>query len=162
LSAPATANSVLQIAYIGLGSNIEPEKYLPLAVAALAAQTDLLALSSAWKSPAIGTTGPNFFNAAAKILTTHADPDALKFAVLRPIEAALGRVRTTDKFAPRTIDLDILIFKDQILDPDIWKYAYLAVPLAEIAQGFPKLTETAQNLLAQQKLERQDLALESK
>jgi 2-amino-4-hydroxy-6-hydroxymethyldihydropteridine diphosphokinase len=157
LSAPATADPALQIAYIGLGSNIEPEKNLPLAAAALAAQTHLLALSSAWKSPAIGTHGPDFYNAAAKIHTPQSDPDALKLALLRPIEASLGRIRTADKFAPRTIDLDILVFDDQILDPDIWKYAYLALPLAEIAPNIISLAETAQALRAGQQIERQDL-----
>lgn len=53
--------------------------------------------------------------------------------VLRPIEAQLGRIRTTDPNAPRTIDLDILIFDDQLIEPDLWILAHLCVPTAQIA-----------------------------
>ena len=56
----------------------------------------------------------------------------LKFRVLRPIEVALGRVRTSDKYAPRTIDLDPIVYGETVLDDRLWTYAYLALPAAEI------------------------------
>ena len=129
MSAAATtdANQV----YIGLGSNIEPEHYLRAAVEALRQRVQLTALSSAWRSAPVGSPGPDFLNAAAE-LRTALDAAALKAEVLRPIEDALGRVRTGDPNAPRTIDLDVLVFNQQVLDTTIWLHAHLALPLAEV------------------------------
>lgn len=127
----AAAKTEPNRAIIGLGSNIEPEENLPAAVQALASKAKLVALSSAWQTPAVGGGGPDFLNAAAE-LHTQLDAAALKAQVLAPIEASLGRRREQDPNAPRTIDLDILIFNDVVLDQDIWRFAHLAVPLAEI------------------------------
>jgi 7,8-dihydro-6-hydroxymethylpterin-pyrophosphokinase len=49
-------------------------------------------------------------------------------------------VRTSDKYAPRTIDIDILVVNRTVFNEDVWKYAYLAVPLAEL---LPDLTHSA-------------------
>jgi len=106
-----------------------------LALAALRAETRILCISSAWRAPALGTIGPDFLNAVVK-LETALTADDLKSQVLRPIETKLGRHRSQNKNAPRTIDLDIMIFDDEIRDPHIWDYAHLAVPLAEC---FPQL-----------------------
>jgi 2-amino-4-hydroxy-6-hydroxymethyldihydropteridine diphosphokinase len=126
----AAAEPETHIAFIGLGSNIEPETNLPRAVEELRQQLQILCTSSAWEAPALGTNGPDFLNAVVKIETTHS-VDQLKSRILRTIESKLGRVRTANKNAPRTIDLDILIFDEVILDAHIWVYAHLAVPLAE-------------------------------
>ncbi len=123
--------------YIGLGSNIDPEQNLRVAVEALRQSAQLKALSHAWRSAAVGSAGPEFLNAAA-CLETPLDPAALKARVLVPIEQALGRVRTADPNAPRTIDLDILVVNQSVLDEDIWRYAHLAVPLGELC---PLLTQ---------------------
>jgi 2-amino-4-hydroxy-6-hydroxymethyldihydropteridine diphosphokinase len=69
--------------------------------------------------------------------------NTLKVQVLRPIEARLGRQRSQDKNTPRTIDLDILMFDDEVVDAHIWDYAHLAVPLAEC---FPTLAQPSNNL----------------
>jgi len=79
----------------------------------------------------VGSPGPDFLNAAAE-LRTALDAAALKAEVLRPIEDALGRVRIGDPNAARTIDLDILVFNQQVMDPTIWLHAHLALPLAEV------------------------------
>lgn len=118
-------------AYLVLGSNIEPEKNLRLALEKLARECDLLAVSQAWETLAEGSPGPNFLNAAALIGTNHSAVD-LKFKILRKIEAELGRVRSADKNAPRTIDLDILIFDGEILEDSLWQRIFIAVPLAEL------------------------------
>lgn len=162
LNAAAPANQ--HIAYIGLGSNIEPVVNLRRAVAALRARGDVLAVSSVWKSPAIGSAGLDFLNAAAKFATS-LSAEELKSEVLRPIEKELGRVRGPDRFAPRTIDLDILIFDDEGLDAEIWVYAHLAMPLSEIladyrhAQTGEGLSEVAARLRAKQSLEHFPLTL---
>ena len=118
-----------------LGSNVKPEKNLPLAVNLLQRQLTILQISSVWESKAVGSDGANVLNAAMLVLTS-LKAEILKEQVLRPLEAQLGRVRTKDKNAPRTIDLDILLFDEQLLDPGLWQYAYRAVPMAEILPDY--------------------------
>ena len=81
-----------------LGSNIQPERNLPLAVRELGEQLTILRASSVWESPAVGSRGPNFLNAAL-LCQTGLAAEALKWQVLRPLEARLGRVRNQDKNA---------------------------------------------------------------
>ena len=56
----------------------------------------------------------------------------LKEQVIHPIEAELGRKRSEDKYAPRTIDIDIVLFDEQSCNDKFWKQAFVVVPLAEI------------------------------
>lgn len=118
-----------------LGSNIQPERNLKQAIVALNQQLTLGYVSSVWETPAVGSNGPNFLNAAALVTTTH-DVPSLKTQILRPIEAQLGRVRRADKNAPRTIDIDPILFDGAQLDDNLEKYAYLAVPAAELLPRF--------------------------
>ena len=127
----AKANRV----YISLGSNIQPEIHIPAAVKWLDERFELLAYSSVYQSPALGTAGPDFLNAAALIETQHS-ADALKNTYFRPYEASTGRVRSADKNAPRPIDIDILIYNNHLVELELWDQAHLAVPLAQI---FPDL-----------------------
>lgn len=115
-----------------LGSNINPEKNLPLAVVLLAEQAQVLKVSTAWANPAIGGGGPDFINAAV-LVSTPLDRQAFKAQVIHPIEDALGRVRYANPNAPRTIDIDIVIVDGIVYDSNLWKYAYMAVPIAEIS-----------------------------
>ncbi|HJX40167.1 MAG TPA: 2-amino-4-hydroxy-6-hydroxymethyldihydropteridine diphosphokinase, partial [Anaerolineales bacterium] len=126
-------------AIVALGSNIEPERHLPEAVAALRA-LGAKAVSSVYQNPARGgRPQPDFLNAAV-LLETQLEPAALK-AALRGLEADFGRVRTEDKYAPRTIDLDLLLLGDRSVmledlilpDPELLTKAHLAVPAAEVA-----------------------------
>lgn len=117
--------------YIGLGSNISPEANIPKALELLSKEVSLEVISSVWESPPAGGQGPNFLNAVARVRTS-LTPDELRDNVLRAIETHLGRVRTEDPNAPRTIDLDILIYNQVILDPAIWTETYQSVPLSEI------------------------------
>jgi 2-amino-4-hydroxy-6-hydroxymethyldihydropteridine diphosphokinase len=118
------------VAYIGLGSNIEPETNMVRALSALRQDTNVLCTSSAWRAPALGIIAPDFLNAVVKV-ETPLSASNLKEQVLRPIETKFRRRRSRNKNAPRTIDLDILIFNDEVLDAHIWDYAHLTVPLAE-------------------------------
>ncbi|MDO8989024.1 MAG: 2-amino-4-hydroxy-6-hydroxymethyldihydropteridine diphosphokinase [Sideroxyarcus sp.] len=128
-------------AYIGIGSNIEPAANVRAAVHALAHRTRLVAISTVYLTAAIGTQDqPPYYNCVAKIETA-APPAGIKFGILRNIEDSLERKRTADKFAPRTIDLDLLVYGDLVLDaegiklpdPDILERPFLAVPLCELA-----------------------------
>jgi 2-amino-4-hydroxy-6-hydroxymethyldihydropteridine diphosphokinase len=114
-----------------LGSNIAPERNLPLAVDMLSQHMDIAGVSLAWETPAVGSDGPNFLNMAL-LVRTALSAEQLKEQVLRPVEKSLGRRRTTDKFAPRPIDIDIVAWDCQVTDPDVWQYAHAAVPVAEV------------------------------
>jgi 2-amino-4-hydroxy-6-hydroxymethyldihydropteridine diphosphokinase len=122
---------ILHRAYLCLGSNIDPEENMRRAVAQLREHTRLIALSRCWESEAIGSSGPNFLNMAACI-ETPLDAAELKEHVLARIEQQLGRVRTADKNAPRTMDLDITLFDGQVRDAHLWERAYLALTIAEL------------------------------
>ncbi len=133
-----------ELAFIAIGSNIEPEVNLPLAVRRLTSLGIVRRVSSVYRNPALGPRGqPDFANAAA-LLETELPPEDLR-RELRSIEAELGRVRTPDKFAPRTIDLDLSLYGDQVLeiegsrlpDPELQERAYLALTLAELSPKFP-------------------------
>lgn len=121
-------------AIVLLGSNIEPIHNTRKAVRLLGALFDVRAVSSAWETTAVGSAGPNFINVAVKIETT-ALPAQLKAECLRRMEHRLGRVRTTDKNAPRTIDLDVIVYDRMVLDSALWHQAHIAIPVAELAPG---------------------------
>jgi 2-amino-4-hydroxy-6-hydroxymethyldihydropteridine diphosphokinase len=117
--------------YISLGSNIRPEENLPRSVVMLRKYGQVEAVSTVWETAPVGTTGPSFLNAAV-LLQVFVPPMILKSLILRRIEYEMGRIRTFNKYAPRPIDLDILIADGQIVEAAIWTRAHLAVPLAEI------------------------------
>jgi len=140
--------------FLSLGSNIQPELYLPAAVDRLETVGEVAAVSSVYETLAVGDpTQPNFLNAAL-ILITSLSADQLK-QQLSAIELSLGRQRSDDPNAARTIDLDIAFFnhdirligKRHIPDPDILTQPYLARPLAELAPDFVH-PETGQTLSA--------------
>jgi 2-amino-4-hydroxy-6-hydroxymethyldihydropteridine diphosphokinase len=143
-------------AYLCLGSNIQPAENLRQAVELLGERTHLLALSTCWESAAVGSDGPNFLNIGA-LVTTALDSGGLKEQVLAPIEKQLGRVRSADKYAPRTMDIDIVLFDGWVLDPEIWRRFYLALIFAEMLPGLRNpdsgetLAEIAQRLRASNK-----------
>lgn len=114
-----------------LGSNIQPEENILLAVEHLKNSVQILKISSVWQSPSVGFAGPDFLNLAL-LAATPLTAFELKEQVLRPLEDRLGRVRTADKNAPRTMDIDIILFDGAELDPILWQYAFRAVPVAEL------------------------------
>ena len=93
------------------------------------------AVSSLWTTPSVGSPGPDFLNAAA-LISTASTLEELRSQILRPIENLLGRVRTQDPNAPRTMDLDPLIFDGTQLDEQLWEYAHMAIPVAEILPDY--------------------------
>lgn len=137
--------------YLSLGSNIQPETNLPRALGLLHKYGEIRKISNVWESEAVGSSGPNFLNACALFLTPLSLPE-LKERVIHPVEASLGRKRTKDKFAPRTIDIDIIIFDNKSCNDKFWNQAFVVVPLAEIYPDFQNpltheiITETATRL----------------
>lgn len=121
---------------MSLGSNIQPETNLVRAIELLQNFGRIEKISNVWESESVGAEGPNYLNACVLFITSMAQPD-LKEQVLLPVELELGRVRTEDKFAPRTIDIDIVIFDGAPCDEKYWEQAFVVIPLAEI---YPEYT----------------------
>ena len=131
------------IVYIGLGSNLNhPTQQLDIAVLALKQllNTQLLAVSHFYETTPVSTLEqPNFINAVA-CLKTQLSPQALLYA-LQNIEREQGRIQTQEKNGPRTLDLDILLYRDQIIHeadltiphPRFLERAFVLTPLLEIA-----------------------------
>jgi 2-amino-4-hydroxy-6-hydroxymethyldihydropteridine diphosphokinase len=128
---------------IALGSNIDPATNLPRAVRRLAERFPGLAASRLYATAPVGAPGaPPFLNAAVALVTALPLVE-LRDGVLRPLESELGRVRGTDRNAPRPIDLDVafagdLVVRDpasglEVPDPEIVARAHLALPLADLA-----------------------------
>ena len=125
------------------GSNLDRERCMPEAIRRLRRHPDVAvrSVSTCFESPSVGgpPDAPDFFNAAI-VATTHLDAEQLR-GVLHTIEQGLGRVRTDDRDAPRTIDLDIAFYGDLVKDFDGWSVpdpnvltqAHVAVPIAEVA-----------------------------
>jgi len=117
--------------FLSLGSNINPQVNLLSAASELRNNFDHVDFSSVIETFSDGSTGPNFLNAAAMFLTEKSI-DELKYGFIRNLEKSLCRIRTSDKNSPRTIDLDITVIDQVVVDPNIWNRVYLAVPLAEL------------------------------
>jgi 2-amino-4-hydroxy-6-hydroxymethyldihydropteridine diphosphokinase len=164
------------LAYLSLGSNIQPEKNLQEAVRLLSQAGRICAVSTVWETVPVGFVDqPNFLNAAL-LLETESSAEELRSMVLRPIEQALHRVRTENPNAPRTIDIDLTLFNDEVFilgtrqvpDPDILTQAFVAIPLAEIApnyvhpQNHHSLAEIAVQFAPEKKLmiRREDVVLQ--
>ncbi len=129
--------------FVSLGSNIEPEKNILGAIRLLSRQVRILKASPVYLTkPLLNRRQPSYYNCVVEI-ETNMEPRRLKSDVLAKIEDKLGRKRTGDKYASRTIDLDILIYGDleiregdlNIPDPEIEERAFLAIALRELDPG---------------------------
>jgi 2-amino-4-hydroxy-6-hydroxymethyldihydropteridine diphosphokinase len=125
----------LHEAYLNIGSNIEPEKHLRESIRLLREHGQVAAVSNAWQSHAFGSDGPDFLNACVLFITP-LEASELKENIIRPIEAELGRVRGADKNAPRTIDIDIILFDEEPYVGEFWSNAFVVVPLADLLPDF--------------------------
>ena len=103
-------------AYLSLGSNREPERHLREAIAALHKHFGEIVLSPVYRTAAVGFEGGDFLNAAA-IVDTALDPFALN-AWMHALEDAHGRDRSGPRFGDRTLDIDIVLFDDLMLQGD--------------------------------------------
>jgi 2-amino-4-hydroxy-6-hydroxymethyldihydropteridine diphosphokinase len=151
-------------AYVGLGSNLgEREALIRLALEQLAGlpETTLGRVSSLYDTAPVGELDqPNFLNAVAAVETDLTARQLLWNLLL--IERRLGRVRTPQtRYGPRTIDLDLLLFGDLILEepeltvphPELARRAFVLVPLVELEPTLvhPVLGDTMVGLLARLK-----------
>lgn len=118
-------------AVILLGSNIKPAINLRQAIIILESLVSIKSRSKIWETKAAGSSGPNFLNMAVEI-ETPLSSQKIKQSIIHNIETRLRRVRTADKYAPRTIDLDIILFNDQVLDNNLWERVFIALPVSEL------------------------------
>jgi 2-amino-4-hydroxy-6-hydroxymethyldihydropteridine diphosphokinase len=126
---------------VAAGSNVEPVANLRRALDSLAARYPGLRCSRAYRNPAVGFEGEDFINLVVAFDT--ADEVGSVIERLHEAESLCGRPREAPKWAPRSMDLDILLFGDTVCDrpglvlprPDLLRRAYMLGPAAELAPG---------------------------
>ncbi len=130
-------------AFLSVGSNIEPAENVRRALELLCRHVRVTSISTVFLTPAEDRPEqPPYYNCVVEV-ETQIPPIELKYSVLRQIEESLGRKRTADKFAARTIDLDIVLYDDLIIktddltipDQQIHRRPFVALPLQELSPG---------------------------
>jgi len=125
--------------YVAVGSNVEPERNLALATAELRREFPDVRFSPWYQNRAVGFEGADFINLVAGFTTTL--PVGEVVARLQSIESLCGRSREAPRWAPRSMDLDILLYGDTVWNeprlklprPDLLKRAFMLGPLAALA-----------------------------
>lgn len=126
--------------YIGVGSNIDPEVNIRKALDLLREHVQIVGVSTFYRTMPIDRPEQESFINGVIEIDSYIQPVELKH-LLRKIETKTGRIRTSDRYSPRTIDLDILVYDDLVIsspeltipDPDIRNRAFTAIPLCELA-----------------------------
>jgi len=145
--------------FVAAGSNVEPVVNLRRALVMLRAAYPGLRASSAWRNAAVGFEGDDFVNLVVGFETDEPFPAVI--ARLHGIEAACGRARDAPRWAPRSMDLDVLLYGDRVSDepgltlprPDLVRRAYMLGPTAELA---PELLHPTLGLTMRELWERFD------
>ncbi len=125
--------------YVAAGSNVEPQKHLALAVSELGRTFPGARFSPWYRNTAVGFEGDDFINLVAGFDTQLTLPELLPR--LHAIETLCGRPRGAPRWAPRSMDLDVLLYGDfvgevpgvRVPRPDLLKRAYMLGPLAALA-----------------------------
>jgi 2-amino-4-hydroxy-6-hydroxymethyldihydropteridine diphosphokinase len=126
--------------FIGIGSNIDPARNVLHAMQLLSNKMVISGVSTFYLTTAIGHRDQNpYFNGVCVGLT-ELDPTKFHQSILRDVEQQLGRQRSADRYAPRSIDLDLLLHGQSVLDsseltipsPDIWQRNFVCLPLLEL------------------------------
>ena len=128
-------------AFIAVGSNVDPLVQIPEALRLLAERVTVRAVSTFYQTKAIARPEQSDYRNGMFKIQADVSPMNLKMNVLRDIENKLDRVRTKDPLAARTIDLDVVLFGNLVIDedglrlpaPDVRERAFVAVPLLELA-----------------------------
>lgn len=129
--------------YVSVGSNIERERHVRSGVAGLRECFGPLTLSRVYESEAVGFTGGNFFNLVIGFDTEREVKKVV--ACLHDIEQLHSRDRRAPRFSSRTLDLDLLLYDDLVMEQagiklpreEITRYAFVLGPLAEITGDMP-------------------------
>jgi 2-amino-4-hydroxy-6-hydroxymethyldihydropteridine diphosphokinase len=116
--------------YLSLGSNLEPQRYLPAAIAALRDRFDSISVSPAYRSKAVGFDGADFVNLAVG-LDTDLSPEALN-DWLHALEDRHGRRRDVPRYSDRTLDIDIVFYGTLVVNGP----GHLQIPRKELKHAF--------------------------
>jgi len=125
--------------YLGIGSNIEPEKHIAEGIVSLEKLFSKLIISPTYLAPPFGFTGDDFHNLVISAETDLSAADIVK--ALRKIEFEHGRPEYAVKFSSRSLDIDLLLYGDyvgkvdgyKIPRSDIDKFDFVLRPLQDIA-----------------------------
>ena len=125
--------------YVSVGSNVDRERNVASALLDLTREYGELQQSRIFESEAVGFSGDLFYNLVVAFETDQS-PQQIASALTR-IEDAHGRDRRSDKFSNRSLDLDLLLYDNLVMDeagltlprPEILEHAFVLRPLAEIA-----------------------------
>ena len=128
--------------YLSLGSNLEPQRYLPAAIASLRKRFGAITVSPAYRSRSVGFDGADFVNLAVG-LDTELSPEALN-DWLHALEDRHGRRRDVPRYSDRTLDIDIVFYDALVLDGPghlqiprkELQHAFVLRPIADIAPAF--------------------------
>jgi len=140
----------MNIVYLLLGSNIKKEKNIADAIEALMGRCQITAVSSLYETaPVLFLEQPTFFNIVVR-LETMLTAGEIKCGIIDEIEQGLRRKRQTNKNERRTIDIDIVLFNNAVMeykgidgrlrhlpDPDLLKFPHVTVPLANLIPDTP-------------------------
>lgn len=124
-------------AYIGIGSNLDPERHLRFAVGRLREIFGTVDGSPVYRSAAVGFDGPDFLNMVVRVPTA-LSPDAV-IGILEGLHVEANRQRDAGAITSRTLDLDLLLHGDTVSDSprlphrDVLRYAFVLRPLADLA-----------------------------
>ncbi len=136
---------------VGMGSNIDPEKNLVQAAAALRSEFGEVSFSSVFRSAAVGMAGDDFLNACC-LFDSGLEASEIRQR-MKALEDAQGRDRSKGSWKPRTIDLDVLMIDGEVIDDELYQYAHASVPASELVTidilppgGSQKLTLVALHL----------------
>lgn len=127
--------------FVGIGSNVNPERYIRDGINLLRERFGWLRVSPVYQNAAVGFDGDDFFNLAAAF-NSDMGFDQIH-TVLEQIEFACGRLRGGPRYAPRTLDIDLLIYGDVVHETapvlprrDVLRYAFVLKPLTDIAPDY--------------------------
>ena len=122
--------------HLNIGSNQDRRKNIRLALDRLQPFFNKITISSVFESPSEGFEGNDFYNVGVNVETQKSASEVIN--ILHQIEDSIGRNRKLPKFSSRIIDLDLVLFDDQIDEKlniprkDILKYAFVLAPLVEL------------------------------
>jgi 2-amino-4-hydroxy-6-hydroxymethyldihydropteridine diphosphokinase len=125
--------------YVGLGSNIEPEEHLGIAIRQLRERYGQIDVSSVYRSAAVGFAGDDFLNLVARLRSEESAEQICE--EIERLHDLSGRVRGSEKWSSRPLDIDLLLYDDLVIDEppvrvprsDILEYSFVLRPMAELA-----------------------------
>ena len=125
--------------YVGVGSNIDARRNIRLGIRALREQFGELIISPVYESEPVGFAGKNFYNLVIGFDSNETCAEIV--AALHEIEEGFGRNRAEKHLYSKTLDLDLLLYGDLVVDggdlqlprPDVIQYAFVLRPLADVA-----------------------------